>query len=74
IIKENNRFENNSAKSHGGAILIDEGNAVIGENNRFENNYAKDKGGAIYNYKGTLDIDKLKNIFSGNNPDEIYER
>ncbi len=74
IIKENNRFENNSAKSHGGAILIDEGNAVIGENNRFENNYAKDKGGAIYNYKGTLDIDKLKNIFSGNNPDDIYER
>ena len=69
----NSIFEHNSTMNCGGAISNFKGNVIIKENNRFENNSAKELGGAILNHKGTLNIDKSKNTFIGNKPDNIYE-
>jgi len=68
----NSCFENNSAGDYGGAIYNHYGNITIEKNNRFENNSAY-YGGAILNWNGKLIIDKSKNIFKGNNPDDIHE-
>ena len=70
ITINNSCFENNSAY-YGGAIFNDKGDVTIKNNNRFENNSAEWDGGAIRNYHGTLDIDKSKNIFKNNTPDDI---
>ncbi len=71
-IGENNVFRGNSAENNGGAIRNYEGKVEIGENNVFRENSAENDGGAIRNYEGELNIDKSKNTFIGNKPDDIY--
>ena len=73
-IEEYNIFRNNSAKENGGAIYNFEGDMWVKENNIFENNYTNEKGGAIRNFNGRLNIDRFKNIFKGNKPDDISKK
>ena len=72
IIKERNIFKENSAM-YGGGIFNFEGDIEMKKNNRFENNSAFQRGGAIFNSKGELNINRLKNTFINNTPDDISQ-
>ena len=57
----------------GGAIYNYKGYVTIKEKNIFKKNSAGWWGGAIRNCQGTLNIDKSKNVFKNNTPEDISE-